>query len=70
MDIIETQDGAVIDAIVHAHYGYLGGALELVMDANPFLWHLPSRLPRGLKIALPIHNATSDDRGVRLWDTS
>ena len=51
--IIRTQDGDMLDAICHRHYGAVSGALETVLAANPHLHPLPPQLPSNIEITLP-----------------
>lgn len=63
-----TKQGEMIDAIVHRHYGFVDGALEMVMAANPHLWEQKVKLPFLIEIILPEYTAPDEGRLARLWD--
>ena len=63
-----TKQDEMIDAIVHRHYGFVDGVLEVVMEANPHLWDQPDKLPPLLEITLPEYTAPDNSRLTRLWD--
>lgn len=63
-----TKDGEMVDAIVHHHYGYVDGVLELVIDRNPHLLLLPEKLPPLVEIVLPEYTEPDQSRMTRLWD--
>jgi phage tail protein X len=69
MTVVRSLEGQPVDLIVWEHYGYVDGALEQVMDENPHLWLLPTHLPEGIEITLPIREEVTEDRLTRLWDT-
>lgn len=48
-----TQQGDVLDRIVHHHYGLGADAVTTVLTANPHLRGLPAVLPIGTVISLP-----------------
>jgi phage tail protein X len=73
---VTTSYGAVLDALVLAHYGPAipaSMALEAVFQANPGLALTGPVLPAGLTIVMPLLEtpATAVETGVvRLWGTT
>ena len=67
MDPITTTEGQVIDQIAQAAYGRTAGATEAILAANPHLAGLPSRLPAGVVIVLPVIETAAVIPTVRLW---
>lgn len=67
--VYTTKDGDMIDAVVYRHYGFVEGALERVMEANPHLWDRPVKLPALVEIVLPEQRSPDKERLTRLWDT-
>jgi phage tail protein X len=62
-----TNDGDVLDLICINHYGYCRGAMEVVLQANPWLANYTGPLPAGLKIILPEIETKPTKNVVRIW---
>lgn len=67
---ITTQQGDVLDAICFQHVGYVVGAIEPVLEANPWLAEFAGRLPAGLVIQLPDLHPSPQKEIVRIWSLS
>ena len=67
---ITTQQGDVLDAICTQHYGYVIGAIERVLEANPWLAETTGTLPTGLIIQLPDLQPSPQKDIVRIWSLS
>lgn len=67
---IITQQNDVVDALCFQHYGYVVGAMESVLEANPWLAEYTGTLPAGLKIALPELQTSPQKDIVRIWSLS
>lgn len=65
-----TKQHDMLDAIAYRHYGYHGGTVEAILEANRDLSELPCVLPAGITILLPDLTPASERRPVamRLWD--
>jgi phage tail protein X len=65
------QQGDVLDAICHQHYGAIDGLAEQVLDANPGLASHGPVLPHGLVIRLPVLEVQTSNTiadVVQLWE--
>lgn len=67
---IITQQGDVTDALCFRHYGYVVGALEPVLEANPWLAEFTGTFPAGLVIQLPELQPSPQKDVVRIWSLS
>ena len=65
-----TQQGDMVDAIAWRFYGFVAGAAEAILAANPGLADQPPVLPENLTIQLPDVAATASPpkQTVNLWD--
>ncbi len=65
-----TKQNEMLDMIAWQHYGYHGGTVEAILEANRDLSAMPCVLPAGLSILLPELPAAVERRPnvVRLWD--
>jgi len=65
-----TAQGDMIDAIAWLNYGYVAGAAEAILAANPGLSSQPPVLPENLTIALPslAAAAAAPKQTINLWD--
>ncbi len=61
------RDNETLDEIVYRNYGSSFGYLELVLQANTFLYMQGIYLKQGLVIELPEIKKEPQDR-VRLWN--
>ena len=66
--IYTTQDGDMLDAICHRHYGQGNVALSFVLDANPGISAYGPTLPRGISIHLPVLPNQEKKKVIQLWD--
>ena len=63
------RDGDVLDRICWLHYGQQGGAVEVVLAANPGLSGAGPILAAGRVIELPeLPEPAQEIHTVRLWD--
>jgi len=62
-----TKDRDVLDMICINHYGYCRGAMEAVLQANPWLAHYTGPLPKELTIILPQIEEQPKVPIVRIW---
>jgi len=62
-----TKDGDTLDAICWKYYGAQGGAVEIVLEANPRLADMGPELPSGVIITLPDMPEPQIKEGVTLW---
>lgn len=67
---ILTKQNDVVDALCFQHYGYVVGALEPVLEANPWLAEYTGTLPAGLVIQLPELQPSPQKDIVRIWSLS
>ena len=65
-----TQQGDMVDAIAWRNYGFVAGAAEAILAANPGLADQPPVLPENLTIELPDVAAVAAPAKatVNLWD--
>ncbi|MGD0642477.1 MAG: tail protein X [Roseiarcus sp.] len=65
-----TQQGDMVDAIAWLNYGFVAGAAEAILAANPGLSSQPPVLPENLTIALPALAAVTPPAKpmINLWD--
>lgn len=63
-----TRENEMLDYICWKHYGYSGGAVELVLESNPGLAEHGSFLPAGLKIKLPVIQKTSQESITKILE--
>ena len=64
-----SRDGDILDEIALARYGQTtGGAVELILDANPEIRGFGPVLPAGVIIRLPDWTPPAPAQPVRLWD--
>lgn len=63
-----TKDGDVVDWICWRHYGFTSGAVEIVLQENPFLAKYDDFLPSGLLVNLPEIEKSNSAKTVKLWD--
>ncbi|MDF7673554.1 tail protein X [Acetobacteraceae bacterium ESL0709] len=74
MQSYRTQDGDVLDGIIHSAYGVCTDSmLRAVLEANPGLADQGALLPAGLLVRLPddmqeTDKDNSDSQAVHLWD--
>ncbi|MDR3327766.1 MAG: tail protein X [Prevotellaceae bacterium] len=64
-----TKDRDVLDLICINHYGYCRGAMELVLQTNPWLASTTGTLPAGLTIILPEIESKPTQKVVRIWSS-
>jgi phage tail protein X len=62
-----TRDRDYLDLICINHYGYCRGAMEIVIQANPWLANYNGYLPAGLRIILPYIETKPTKDVVRIW---
>jgi len=65
-----TQQGDMVDAIAWLNYGYVAGAAEAILAANPALAEQPPVLPENLTITLPVVATITPPpkQTINLWD--
>lgn len=65
-----TKQNDMLDRIAFDHYGYHGGTVEAILEANRDLSAMPILLPAGLTIRLPAMPPVAERRPnvVRLWE--
>ena len=65
-----TQQGDMVDAIAWRNYGFVAGAAEAILAANPGLADQPPVLPENITIQLPDVAAVTPPpkQTVNLWD--
>jgi len=65
-----TQQGDMVDAIAYQNYGFVAGAAEAILAANPGLADRPPLLPENVTIQLPDVAAVTPPpkQTVNLWD--
>jgi len=63
---VETRQDDRLDWIAMRLFGYVSGAVEALLDANPGLADAPVKLPVGMVINVPRLAAPKPQR-VRLW---
>jgi phage tail protein X len=64
-----TKNHDILDLICINHYGYCRGAMEVVLQANPWLANYTGYLPSGLRIILPDIETKPTKNVVRIWST-
>jgi phage tail protein X len=62
-----TKNRDCLDLICINHYGYCRGAMEVVIQANPWLANYSGYLPAGLRIILPDIETKPTKDMVRIW---
>jgi phage tail protein X len=62
-----TRDRDYLDLICTNHYGYCRGAMEIVLQTNPWLANYNGYLPAGLRIVLPDIETKPTQNVVRIW---
>lgn len=67
MSIYISKEEDVLDLICFRTYGYAPGAMEAVLERNPFLADFLGFLPAGLEIILPDLSNTPQKNIVRIW---
>ena len=67
---IITQQGDILDALCFQHVGYVAGAIEPVLEANPWLAEFTGTLPAGLVVELPELQTSPQKDIVRIWSLS
>jgi phage tail protein X len=65
-----TRHRDYLDLICINHYGYCRGAMESVLQANPWLANYTGHLPENLKIILPDIETKPTKNVVRIWSTT
>ena len=65
-----TQQGDMVDAIAWQNFGFVAGAAEAILAANPGLAEQPPVLPENLTIQLPDVAAVTPPpkQTINLWD--
>jgi phage tail protein X len=65
-----TAQGDMVDALAWLNYGYVAGAAEAILAANPGLASQPPVLPENLTITLPSAGAVvpPPKQTINLWD--
>ncbi|MGO4871468.1 MAG: tail protein X [Roseiarcus sp.] len=65
-----TAQGDMVDAIAWLNYGYVEGAAEAILAANPGLASQPPALPENITILLPDVAAIAPPpkQTINLWD--
>jgi len=65
-----TQQGDMVDAIAWLNFGFVAGAAEAILAANPGLAEQPPALPENLTIQLPDVAAVTPPpkQTINLWD--
>ena len=67
MNTYISKRGDVLDLICFRTYGYAPGAMEAILELNPFLADFLGGLPAGLEIILPDLSDTPQKDIVRIW---
>lgn len=70
MDTLIARQDDTLDELIFRHYGQTTGLVELALEYNPELAHLP-RLPIGTVVTMPEVEsgfATVAKTTVQLWD--
>ncbi|MDR1208041.1 MAG: tail protein X [Holosporales bacterium] len=62
-----TKDRDCLDMICINCYGYCSGAMEIVIQANPWLADYTGYLPAGLRIILPVIEMKPTKDTIRIW---
>jgi phage tail protein X len=65
-----TKSRDCLDMICINHYGYCRSAMEIVIQANPWLANYTGYLPAGLRIILPAIETKPIKDVVRIWSTA
>jgi len=65
-----TQQGDMVDAIAWLNFGFVAGAAEAILAANPGLADQPPVLPENITVQLPdVATVTPPPKQtVNLWD--
>jgi phage tail protein X len=62
-----TKHRDYLDLICINHYGYCRGAMEVVLQANPWLAKYSGYLPAGLRIILPDIETKPAKKHLNIW---
>ena len=66
MKVYSTVEGDQIDKICFDEYGFISGAIEEVLNANPRLASMGPILPAGLSVLLP-EIVKEEKKERRIW---
>lgn len=70
MNTLIARQDETLDELVFRHYGQTAGLVEIALEYNPEIAHLP-RLPIGTVVTMPTIEssfATVEQSTVQLWD--